>query len=192
MLLGIPGPLEDALAEEAHGKTDQREAQEGPEGEHGVDGEHEEQAPRDDHGRIDDHQGALSQKFPHGLHVIGQAGHQITGLVVLEIGKRQLQDMGEDLGPEVALHAPGKAEDIYAPEIAEEALQGGGGQDQKRVGDQRSRRPALLEHSVDAPLDEPGDGHAHEVSGYEGDDADNQQSPVAYYQEFNLGIIAKN
>jgi hypothetical protein len=192
MLLGIPRPVEDALAEEAHRKTDKRQAQKRPEGEHRIDGEHEEQAPRDDHGRIDDHQGSLAQKLPHGLHVIGETGHEVARLVVLEIGKRQFQDMRKDDTPKVPLHAPGKAKNVHAPEVAEHALQGGRGQNQQRVGDQQPRRPAWLEHPVDAPLDEPGDGHAHQIGGHEGDNANDQQAPVTDNQEFNLGIIAKN
>ena len=50
----------------------------------------------------------------------------------------------------------------------------------------------MLEHPVDASLDEPGDGHAHEIGGHEGDNTDDQQTPVTDDQEFNLGIIAEN
>ncbi|MCG6536883.1 MAG: hypothetical protein L7F78_19805, partial [Syntrophales bacterium LBB04] len=49
-----------------------------------------------------------------------------------------------------------------------------------------------LNDCANASLDKPGDGHPHQVGGNEGGNADDQQTPVTFYQELNPGVIAEN
>ena len=146
-------------------KDDDRQSDD-QQGQHGqskgaVGTDHQDQAP--DHEK----RGARAdpQRDQHdaldGVHIAGQAHHQLAGFLLIEIGERKGLDPGEERFAQIAGHA---FPDLYGQDVVA---------DGKKRADKRNTEHQkgcpyddalvmLPDPLIDDPLDQPGDGKIHE------------------------------
>ena len=123
----------------------------------------------------------IRKLFPPGQHladggqVVGQAGHQVAGLGVLEIAERQPLEVGEQGVPDVPLDVPGEAEDVGAPEVAEDPLADCGENDQGGIAEEVPRVIPGRRQAVQGQAREPRDQKMHDIRAQQGQDAQKEE-----------------
>jgi RNA polymerase primary sigma factor len=131
----------------------------GDRGQAGLNDHHGHRGQHDGQGGLEDEDQAVTQEEAHRLEVHGRARHELAGLLVIEEGQLESEQVGVQALAQVDLDAQRHAPGDQSARDGQPQAQHAGHPDDDRDGRQLAARAVL--HRVDRLPREPGDGHRH-------------------------------